>query len=851
MKGWFRSREKELYRMANGGLLVCMTLFGAERSLGIDRLGIVHFAAAFAVLGVLAGVHHMAVRGRLLCLAGLFLSLCAGSFADSEGSLDFWRLFFRWLVGRGAAPGEWELAFGLLQTALIAAACYGIQILFERLPGCKQGAAVLLLGILIFCLLTRREMNHFGMAFMICFFLLTWQEWVQSHWEKRRLGENSALAYSFRLLPFMFLYLLFLLILPAPEKPYDWGWAKAIYHQLRETVQEYTQRMKWENQEGFGMAFTGFSEEGALGGNLQEEAGEVMRVQVKPSSMEYLYLTGGVYDTFDGRGWSERPPEVPGGAFLDAAQTLYAVRSYNERYQRDYLKEIQVTIRYEDFNTGYVFAPLKTWSVEEKSGTAAEIDSGDGTLRWNVQRGFGTEYNLRYFALNTGQPQFDIFLEDTGSSGDADRPGGVSQETGNQKIWQEVSRECERDNGISISRQNLEDYERAVCEQYLGEVKLSEEVESALQDIVGAAETELEKLRAIEKYLSTLHYTLIPGKLPKSIGDAGDFLDYFLLESRQGYCTYFATAFVLLARAEGIPARYVQGYCVPIGEQEEAVVVSQMAHAWPEAYFEGVGWIPFEPTPGYGSCRYDPWRLQQPPGDAEESMEIREQETDPEEDEKEEPGDPGSLEGIETTESGKDADPAYFWGMFGSAAWVVLLSCGTLLVFEHLLGKYRYRKKSPQEQLRTEVLLNIKVLSLLMPERESWETLEEFREKSRHQWGQKRQQKEQQEERKAGKQQENHRREKPPEERKGQRRQEGQRRPEGQGRHKKPEGQGSLPLRFIEDYEEVIYGGKAAGEEMVMNAVRERAGLLEILKQERRWGWIYCKIRLYFGRYRF
>lgn len=779
MKKWLHSHEKAAYRVVNAAILVCMVLLGAENSLGISRLSAAHFIVAFVVVGILTGLHYLTVRGRIFCLCALLILLCVWIVAGPAGSLNFWRHFFRWLVGKGESVREWEAAFGLLQTAMLAAACYLLQVLFEKLPRLKEGTAAVLFLVLVFCLVIRREWNHFGMAFLLCFFLLTWEERVQRQWEKRRMAGSGIRAHTVWIFPFAGLYLLLMMFAPAPEKPYDWGWAKAIYFQVRESFRAYTQKIKWDDREGFGMAFTGFSEEGTLGGNLQEDSGNVMEVRVRPVPAEYLYLTGVVYDTFDGRRWSGSSRGDVGGTFLDTAQTLYAVRSYNERYQRDYLKEIRVTVRFEDFSTGYVFAPLKTWSVEEKSGAAAGIDFGDGTLRWDGQRGYGTEYELRYFAMNVGQPQFEVFVEEAG------RGGGSG--------------------GQSYSFQDLAAYESVVYENYLDEVNLSGELQSLLKDIVEDAETDLEKLRAIEDYLSSLTYTLVPGKLPRSVGGAGEFLDYFLVESRQGYCTYFATAFVLLARAEGVPARYVQGYCVPVGEQGEALVSSHMAHAWPEAYLKGVGWIPFEPTPGYGSCRYNPWRLQQPADDRLESSGIRQQGTAQTEDGMEESGEPGDMESTEAMDLGKDADPSYSWEMFGAAALIALLFCGILLAFDHLLGKYRYGKKSPQERLREEVLLNLKALSLLVPERESWETLEEFREKTRRLWKRERLEKER---------------------------------------------QSNLPLGFTEDYEEVIYGGKAAGEEMVANVIKERAELLELLKQERKWVWFYCKIRLFLNRYR-
>ncbi len=70
------------------------------------------------------------------------------------------------------------------------------------------------------------------------------------------------------------------------------------------------------------------------------------------------------------------------------------------------------------------------------------------------------------------------------------------------------------------------------------------------------------------------------------------------LDRRSGYCVHFASAMALMARSLGIPARVAVGW-LP-GEQVEPGtyrVSQQDAHAWPELYFEGVGWMRFEPTP--------------------------------------------------------------------------------------------------------------------------------------------------------------------------------------------------------------------------------------------------------------
>lgn len=88
-------------------------------------------------------------------------------------------------------------------------------------------------------------------------------------------------------------------------------------------------------------------------------------------------------------------------------------------------------------------------------------------------------------------------------------------------------------------------------------------------------------------------------------------MDYFLFHQKKGYCTYFASAFGVLARCVGIPTRYVEGFMVDYKEKDNVgayQVGSNNAHAWVEAYIEGIGWIPFEPTPAFYRARYTQWQ---------------------------------------------------------------------------------------------------------------------------------------------------------------------------------------------------------------------------------------------------
>lgn len=78
------------------------------------------------------------------------------------------------------------------------------------------------------------------------------------------------------------------------------------------------------------------------------------------------------------------------------------------------------------------------------------------------------------------------------------------------------------------------------------------------------------------------------------------------LVARSGYCVHFASAMAVMARTLGIPSRVAVGF-LPGTQTDDLVqgrvayrVTTQNVHSWPELYFEGIGWIRFEPTPGRG-----------------------------------------------------------------------------------------------------------------------------------------------------------------------------------------------------------------------------------------------------------
>lgn len=125
-------------------------------------------------------------------------------------------------------------------------------------------------------------------------------------------------------------------------------------------------------------------------------------------------------------------------------------------------------------------------------------------------------------------------------------------------------------------------------------------VRDLAREITLDAVNRYEKAKAIESYLEQ-NYTY---SLQTSVPPEGrDFTDYFLFDTKEGYCVHFATTMTVLLRSEGIPARYVTGFAPGervAGTLDRYAVAQKNAHAWVEVFFPGQGWVMFDPTPGFG-----------------------------------------------------------------------------------------------------------------------------------------------------------------------------------------------------------------------------------------------------------
>lgn len=252
----------------------------------------------------------------------------------------------------------------------------------------------------------------------------------------------------------------------------------------------------------------------------------------------------------------------------------------------------------------------------------------------------------------------------------------------------------------------------------------SERVIQLAQEVTADANNGYDQAKAIVDYLRSgkWGYSLDSESTPAD----QDFVDWFLFEQETGYCVHFATAFVIMARAVGLPARWVKGFTPGVPEGNNRYnVLNKHAHTWAEVWFDDYGWVPFEPTPG--AALPSPNQDENPttpsnPGDPQRPDEADEP-TAPGT-----PSDPGDIPGMALPTPG-DTPIGLFYGPIGALliglfAFMFykfrkpLVQTGLAMVYAKLqrrlqmFGWQRYQWETPREHLeRVQVLPHRPVLA--------------------------------------------------------------------------------------------------------------------------------------------
>lgn len=789
------------YRLLYAGTFSMVMLICLSGTLGISGINWKHVAvlmlsdAFFCAVGLL--------RGRQWIYASV-LGLSVSAFLFWSIGSDTWLAFLRRVLDLPLADynvlAQEQIYIELGRVFLLTLVCYLIQLILDRHVLLKIVSADIIGGFMLYV----HKVPGSGVVFFVLYTSLILVEWIRHHWKKMK--NDNIQAYVLGIVPFLAVYAVLLSIMPMQDEPYDWQWAKDIYRSAEEKITMYAENFGNIGSDYFDGTTSGFSGEGGFFSDILQDNRQLMTLGIGREKDMPVYLAGRVFDSFDGREW--RSNEINRGIIrngsgddisdservLDVMETVYALEKYVGSDARRYYKNIRMDVSYRYFHTNYLLAPSKSWEIENRERRVRYHVEGNDFV-FDRKAGYGTEYTLRFCQMNMDREELYRFLECYTDS--------------DLEIWTDITLQY---TGRRIPTEELYAYRDTIEEYYLPETNISPAVEEWLSFITADAESDVEKLKCIESALSSMAYSTSPGQLPETVVDEKSFLDYMLLDKREGYCAHYATAFVLLARAEGFPARYVQGFCVPLVRGGETPVYSDMAHAWPEVYISGKGWIPFEPTPGFGANRYTVWEKSadsdkwtsytgKPQSKADEGT--------------------SAAEGGLTDESVQDGKRNnHLVPYLLRAVWILLVGSVLAFIIDWLLEKHRAKGRDLGEKYRLAVLHNLQILDMLGYKRELSETYHELTQRIR--------------------------------------RANMDTVPDGQeisdngqvGAEDRGEEQDAIPCGFIDIYEKYLYGSQDIDEQILDEVLAERAQLLAQLRKCRRKTYLLCRIRLYIVRYR-
>lgn len=299
-----------------------------------------------------------------------------------------------------------------------------------------------------------------------------------------------------------------------------------------------------------------FGNQLAITGSVNLPAGEVLSYT---SSAGAQYLEGFTFDSFDGHTWTMTNTI---SQHYNADMTLPIDTSNNVTSVKTTVTLVQPPIDAEN----YIFGPAEP----VKFDIDTVVYGNAMPVAWAQQS-----------PLTKGESYQVTSIASSASSNDL---SAIPLPLENLNFWQQ-------------------DTNYATLNTYYLQVPkgLSPNVWRTAQQWTRGATNTYQALRMLEAHLSDQNqfvYSVTNTPVPSNV-DAVD----WLLQTRHGYCTYYATAMTVMARQLGIPARVVSGFSHGTydAQHKDWVVNGQDAHSWVQAYFPGYGWINFDPTPGFSN----------------------------------------------------------------------------------------------------------------------------------------------------------------------------------------------------------------------------------------------------------
>ncbi|MCL2049542.1 MAG: transglutaminase-like domain-containing protein [Defluviitaleaceae bacterium] len=340
----------------------------------------------------------------------------------------------------------------------------------------------------------------------------------------------------------------------------------------------------------FSFSTSGFSRAGGfLGGPVIQNDRYVMTVQAPAKT----YLSGATSDTYTGSRWLPTlQADITNSltpSRLEMLEAFNAVKDIKEPAQR----RDTVTISQGSRRTGTIFRPPRAYQVNFDEGFSdyealLEITPlGDMQLPHIMRRGAG--YQIDFLYVDTQDPLVEEVLRKA-NAGFYNLQELLHPDNASARI------EIAASAGSPTVRM-LAQYADNVRAHFLEVPEIvPQRVHDLTAELVADKENDYDRVLAIRDYLLDFTYTLTPSHPPRD----GCFVDYFLFETQEGYCTYFASAMAVMSRIAGVPSRYAEGYVLPPAQDGDTVTVTnRMAHAWVEVYLEGFGWHIMEATPAY------------------------------------------------------------------------------------------------------------------------------------------------------------------------------------------------------------------------------------------------------------
>lgn len=496
---------------------------------------------------------------------------------SKETSVSFWIWGSVAVLTAGTAyylyHSEKDMTFFLLFLELEAACLCGAFIAFFCEP--KFWRKVSLLSAetagLIYCGIADIALPKWGVCMGLFGILMLITELTEFATHRKNRLEPRLLA------PVFVCLMLGLFFLPVQNRPAEWKLIKKAANAIEDTAAKVVTKISilFGGAEDYALPFAGYDEEGSLGASLDENADPQLSVRTVKMNTP-LYLTGSIYDIYNGSGWEKG--EASGTGYLQQYVLLRQALE-NSIYTGDDIWGLTryrtVYITYEGIQTESLFLPPQTAEIQLPGGKGI-VDAGGGNTRLKKAEGTGFSYEVSFLEIDYGNEMVENLLR--------------------QQVWEEAPA-----SGEEAARQFAYDNFTALPDT------LPKRVYTLADEITGKADNDYDRLCAIQSYLKQMTYNTVVSSCPKGF----DPMDYFLFETQSGYCTYFASAMAVLGRCEGIPMRYVEGFVtseVMTADQKELVLTGMDAHAWAEAYIENVGWIPFEATPGYAGTGENSWK---------------------------------------------------------------------------------------------------------------------------------------------------------------------------------------------------------------------------------------------------